>query len=238
MDAILIPACNRAKQLLFLIMFLFAFASIYAQETIEISSTVNSEGQTSGSLPFINVVIKGTNSGTTTDIDGNYVINAASDATLVFSYVGFTTKEIPVQGKSQINVVLQEEVSSLDEVVVIGYQSVRKKDLTGATGLIAAEDTKNVVARSVPEALQGLSPGVSVRNGGAPGQNAVVNIRGLSTFYGNASPLYIIDGMYADPNTTINPNDVESIQVLKDASAAAIYGSRAANGVIIVTTIK
>lgn len=209
-----------------------------AQQSIEISGTVTSQGETSGPLPFINVGIKGTNNGTTTDLDGNYTITAATDATLIFSYIGYTTQEVPVQGRSTINVLLTEEVSSLDEVVIIGYQSVRKRDLTGATGLVEAEDTKNVVARSVPEALQGLSPGLSVRNGGAPGQNAVVNIRGLSTFYGNASPLYIIDGMYADPNTTINPNDVESIQVLKDASAAAIYGSRAANGVVIITTVK
>ncbi|MGB3776529.1 MAG: TonB-dependent receptor [Leeuwenhoekiella sp.] len=217
---------------------ILSYGLSYAQEVIEITGTVTSQGETPGPLPFINVIVKGTNTGTTTDLDGNYTITAATDATLVFSYIGFTTQEVAVQGKSLINIVLEEEVSSLDEVVVIGYQSVRKRDLTGATGLVSAEDTKNVVARSVPEALQGLSPGLSVRNGGAPGQNAVVNIRGLSTFYGNASPLYIIDGMYADPNTTINPNDVESIQVLKDASAAAIYGSRAANGVIIITTIK
>lgn len=228
----------RQALLLTLLGFLCSIFAAQAQDQVTISGTVTTAGNDPQPIPFITVIVKGTQSGTTTDTDGTYTIQASPQATLVFSSVGFRTQDVPVNGRIAIDVQLDEEVSSLDEVVVIGYQTVKKKDLTGATGLVSAEDTKDVVARSVPEALQGLSPGVAVRNGGAPGQNAVVNIRGLSTFYGNASPLYIIDGMYADPNTTINPADVESIQVLKDASAAAIYGSRAANGVIIVTTIK
>ena len=233
---ILLP--NLSKALLSAILLFLSFNIAQAQDEITISGTVTQAGEDPQPVPFMNVAVKDTQNGTTTDIDGNYSIQANPTATLVFSYLGFKTQEITVDNRTTINVQLEEEASSLDEVVVIGYQTVKKKDLTGATGLVSAEDTKDVVARSVPEALQGLSPGLAVRNGGAPGQNAVVNIRGLSTFYGNASPLYIIDGMYADPNTTINPNDVESIQVLKDASAAAIYGSRAANGVIIVTTKK
>ncbi|RYY15644.1 MAG: SusC/RagA family TonB-linked outer membrane protein, partial [Chitinophagaceae bacterium] len=133
---------------------------------------------------------------------------------------------------------LQVSETSLNEVVVIGYQSVRKRDLTGATSVINAQNTQRLASRSLPEQLQGQAAGVSVRTGGAPGQEAVVNIRGLSTVFGSGSPLYVIDGMFSDPNTTVNPNDIESIQVLKDASAAAIYGSRAGNGVIIITTKK
>ncbi|HKG07077.1 MAG TPA: TonB-dependent receptor [Pedobacter sp.] len=190
-------------------------------------------------LPGVSVRLKGTNTGGVTNASGVYSLTVPEGTgTLVFSFVGYATQEIPVSNRTEINVTLVDDAQSLEGVVVIGYQTVRKRDLTGSVGVVSTENTERIVARSVPEALQGLSPGVTVRNGGAPGQEAVVNIRGLSTFYGNASPLYIIDGMYADPNTTINPNDVESMQVLKDASAAAIYGSRAANGVIIITTKK
>jgi len=223
------------KTLAFLmITFSYATQTFAQDKTIKGVVTTN-EGDP---IPFANILVKGTSQGTAADMDGSYTIQAEAQDILVFSYVGFKNLEVPVENQVRIDIQLQEDIAALDEVVVIGYQSVSKKDLTGAMGLVDTKDTENIVKRSVPEALQGLSPGINVRNGGAPGQNAVVNIRGLSTFYGNASPLYIIDGMFADPNITINPNDVESIQVLKDASAAAIYGSRAANGVIIVTTVK
>jgi TonB-linked SusC/RagA family outer membrane protein len=209
--------------------------NIAVQQTI--SGTVTDDGGLP--LPGVSVSLKGTTSGTTTDNLGNYALSTSSSTgTLVFSFLGFTTQEVSINNRTTINIRLEESSQSLESVVVIGYQTIKKKDLTGAATLINTENTERIVARSVPEALQGLSPGVSVRNGGRPGQEAVVNIRGLSTIQGNASPLYIIDGMYADPNTTINPNDVETIQVLKDASAAAIYGSRAAAGVIIITTKK
>jgi len=195
--------------------------------------------QTGEPLPGVNIKLKESSLGTTTDNDGNYSLNAQTiTGSLEFSFIGFVSQEIPINGRTEINVTLAEDTQSLEEVVVIGYQTVRKQDVTGSVGIINTTNTEKTVSRSLPESLQGLSPGLTVRNGGAPGQEAVVNIRGLSTFYGNASPLYIIDGMYADPNTTINPDDVASIQVLKDASATAIYGSRAANGVIIVTTKK
>jgi len=149
--------------------------------------------------------------------------------------VGFQNREISVTG-AELNETLQIVDGTLSEVVVIGYQSVRRRDLTGATSVVSAQNTQRLASRSLPEQLQGMAAGVSVRTGGAPGQEAVVNIRGLSTVLGNGSPLYVIDGMFSDPNTTVNPNDIESIQILKDASAAAIYGSRAGNGVIIITT--
>jgi TonB-dependent SusC/RagA subfamily outer membrane receptor len=155
----------------------------------------------------------------------------------VFSYIGFNTKEVPVGTNPVIDVVLESSDTSLDQVVVIGYQTVRRRDVTGATSSVNTGNTQRLVSRSLPETLQGQAPGVSVRTGGAPGQEAVVNIRGLATF-GNANPLYVIDGMIADANTTVNPNDVEDVQILKDASAAAIYGSRAGNGVILITTRK
>lgn len=201
---------------------------------IEIRGTVtNTTGET---LPGVSVSIKGTKIVVVTDGSGRYGIAAPENATLVFTSIGYITQEIAVGGRTEINAILVPSETTLADVVVIGYQTVRRKDLTGASSTIDTENADRIVSRSVPEALQGLSPGVTIRNGGAPGQEAVVNIRGLNTFFGNASPLYIIDGMYADVNTAVNPNDVADIQVLKDASAAAIYGSRAANGVIIITT--
>jgi TonB-linked SusC/RagA family outer membrane protein len=189
-------------------------------------------------LPGVSVKLKNTNIGTVSDVSGNYIINAVdNNAILVFSYLGFETQEIAVNNRTDINITLLEDLKALQEVVVIGYQTIRKKDITGSSSSVDVVNTEKLVARSMPEALQGMAPGVAVRNGGAPGQEAVVNIRGLATF-GNASPLYVIDGMFADPNTTVNPNDIADIQILKDASAAAIYGSRAGNGVIIITTKK
>jgi TonB-linked SusC/RagA family outer membrane protein len=190
-----------------------------------------------GILPGVSVTTKGGGASSITDSNGKFSISVPENATLVFSYIGFTTKEVPVGTNPVINVVLESSDTELDQVVVIGYQTVRRRDLTGATGSVKTANTERLVSRSLPESLQGQVPGVSVRNGGAPGQEAVVNIRGLGTF-GNANPLYVIDGMIADPNTTVSPNDVEDIQILKDASAAAIYGSRAGNGVILITTKK
>lgn len=202
---------------------------------IQISGTVkDASGET---LPGVSVSVKGGGKTVVTDAMGKYIITVPENATLVFNYIGFSAKEVVVGSNPVINVTLESSNTALDDVVVIGYQTIRRKDLTGATGSVNTGNTEKLVSRSLPEALQGQTPGVSVRNGGAPGQEAVVNIRGLATF-GNASPLYVIDGMIADPNTTVNPNDVDDIQILKDASAAAIYGSRAGNGVILITTKK
>ncbi|WP_316849430.1 SusC/RagA family TonB-linked outer membrane protein [Pedobacter agri] len=202
---------------------------------IQITGTVKAaSGET---LPGVSVSVKGGGRAVVTDAAGKYSISVPEGATLVFNYIGFTAKEVVVGSNPVINVTLESSDTALDDVVVIGYQTIRRKDLTGATGSVSTGNTEKLVSRSLPEALQGQTPGVAVRNGGAPGQEAVVNIRGLATF-GNASPLYVIDGMIADPNTTVSPNDVEDIQILKDASAAAIYGSRAGNGVILITTKK
>ncbi len=193
-------------------------------------------------LPGVNVYLKeNTSVGATTDANGAYSLNVPDDqanGTLVFSYIGYKSQEVAINNRTEVNIQLEPDNQSLNEVVVIGYQSVRKKDLTGATGLVEIENTSKIVTRSAVESLQGQLSGVTIRNGGAPGQEAVIQIRGLSTLNGNANPLYIIDGMYADANTTVNPDDIASMQVLKDASAAAIYGSRAANGVVIITTKK
>ncbi|HVG41316.1 MAG TPA: TonB-dependent receptor [Chitinophagaceae bacterium] len=204
--------------------------TVYAQQVIR--GTLRSP---SGE-PLIGatVTVKGTNKSVTTDANGQFSINAPAGSTLVVSSVGFQGKEIEATG-TDINETLQVTNATLNEVVVIGYQTVRRRDLTGAASVVNTQQAQRVVGNSVAEQLQGLAAGVTVRNSGAPGSNPRVEIRGVASFT-STDPLYVIDGMIADANSTINPNDIESIQVLKDASAAAIYGSRAANGVVIVTT--
>jgi TonB-dependent starch-binding outer membrane protein SusC len=194
--------------------------------------------ETNAPLPGVNVVLKGTTNGTVTDVNGVYTLSIPDDATggtLVFSFIGYETVEEPINGRAAIDITLRGDVQTLNEVVVIGYQTVQKKDLTGAVSVVDSETANRVTANSLAESIQGLAPGVTVRNSGAPGQMARIEIRGAASFT-NTDPLYVIDGMIADANTTINNNDIASIQILKDASAAAIYGSRAANGVIIITT--
>lgn len=229
----------NSKLLRSLVMIIFIAHSYVQPVTAQTSRVVTGKVvEQSNQEPIPGVVIqeKGTGNGTVTDMEGNYSISVSSEnAVLVFSFLQMGTREVTVGGRSTIDVEMEEDIGDLDEFVVIGYQTVRKRDLTGATAVVGTENTRAVTANSIGESLQGLAPGVSVRNPGGPGQNAQIEIRGVASFI-NSSPLYVIDGMIADANTTINPNDVESIQILKDASAAAIYGSRAANGVIIVTT--
>lgn len=211
-----------------------------APVVINITITGSVLDDTHTPLPGVNILLKGTSHGTVTDADGNYSLTIADEAgngTLVFSFIGYTTAEEPINGRTTIDMILQSDVQSLSEVVVIGYQTVEKKDLTGAVSVVSPAASNRVTANSLGESIQGLAPGVTVRTGGAPGQMAKIEIRGAASMT-NTDPLYVIDGMIADANTTINTNDVESIQILKDASAAAIYGSRAANGVIIITSKK
>ena len=189
-------------------------------------------------LPGASVVEKGTNNGTQTDFDGNFSINVGSnDAVLEISYIGFETQEIPVNGQSNITVALNESTSALDEVVVVGYGSQVKRDLTGSIATVKEDDFKNNVINSPAQAVQGRLPGVQVaQTSGRPGDGANIRIRGLGTVNNN-NPLIVIDGQLTNGGLDdINPNDIESISVLKDASAASIYGSRAANGVVLVTT--
>ncbi|GLU45294.1 SusC/RagA family TonB-linked outer membrane protein [Muricauda sp. NBRC 101325] len=188
-------------------------------------------------LPGTNVIVKGTTNGTQADFDGNYSITAASDATLIFSYVGFKTVEIPVNGNATVDVTMQEDAAALDEVVVTGYGTQTRGELTGSVASVdVAEATKTPVVNAA-EALQGRVSGVTITNNGSPGATPVVRIRGYGT--GNSNdPLYIIDGVQTDDPgilNSINPADIQQMNVLKDG-AAAIYGARASNGVVIVTT--
>jgi TonB-linked SusC/RagA family outer membrane protein len=206
--------------------------SIFAQQNIRgVLRTPTGEP-----LVGATVAVKGSTTSTTTNSNGEFSINAPLGSTLVVSFIGYTTQEVPVTDKNLINVQMQTSNQEL-QAVVIGYQTVRRRDLTGATGVINMNNANRVTAQSVGEAIQGLVPGVTVRNGGRPGAESTIEIRGVSNF-GVSRPLFVIDGMLADANVTVNPDDIASIQVLKDASAAAIYGSRAGNGVVIITTKK
>ncbi|RDV13098.1 TonB-dependent receptor [Pontibacter diazotrophicus] len=203
---------------------------------ITVSGRVTDEDGTG--LPGVSVALEGTSVGAITDVEGNYTLtvpDGQEEGTLIFSYIGYTAQEVPINNRSTINVELAPDVTALEEVVVIGYQTIQKKDLTGAASVVSPEAANRVTAATVAESIQGLAPGVTVRNSGRPGAGAAVDIRGVASFT-NTNPLYVIDGMIAEATPTMNPNDIESIQILKDASAAAIYGSRAGNGVIIITT--
>lgn len=219
--------------LIFTVGLMLLSASIFAQTTA-VTGTVTDEN---GPMPGVNIIVKGTTKGTQTDFDGNYTITAVGpQATLIFSYIGYASKEIKVNGQTTINVTLIEDASELDEVVLIGYGTTKKSDLTGAVSSIDNEEIENVSERSLENALQGRAAGVNISRGeGSPGSQPKIQIRGVGSI-GNDSPLFIIDGVPQEPGNTFNPNDVESIEVLKDASAAAIYGARAAHGVVLITT--
>lgn len=182
-----------------------------------------------------NVIVKGTTNGTITDIDGNFSLDAPADATLLISYIGFSDQEIAVAGKSSFDITLSEDTEVLDEVVVIGYGTVKKKDLTGAVGSVKSED---IVARKTTQltnALQGAISGVMItRNSNEPGSSGSIKVRGVTSM-GDSNPLVIIDGVPGSIDD-VNPNDVENLSVLKDAASASIYGARAAAGVIVITT--
>ncbi len=214
-----------------------AFAAQSQQQKNVTGKVTDAEGKP---LPGVTVVLKGTSAGAITDGNGNYSLTGIpSDGILVFSFVGMRTQEIPVGSQRMINVTLEEETIGIEEVVAIGYQTVRKADLTGAVSVFKPEIMKSaVVTGTVGDAL-GSVPGVFVRTEGKPGAEGWIEIRGTKSF-GSSTPLYVIDGIAVEggANRDFNFNDIESIQILKDASAAAIYGSRAANGVIIITTKK
>lgn len=189
-------------------------------------------------IPGVSVVAKGTTIGTTTDIDGNFSLKVPGKSKiLVFSFMGMQTQELSVDGKTSLTVTLKEETVGLDEVVVVGYGTQRKRDVTGAITSIDNKMIEKRQAVNVYDALQGEAPGVLVvSNSGAPGDDNTIRIRGTSTFEGGVNPLYVVDGVPLSDISSINPNDIKSMEILKDAASSAIYGSRSANGVIIITT--
>lgn len=209
--------------------------NLYAQQ--QVSGTVI-DAETGETLPSVNIRVKGTtNKGTITDVDGNFSIRLDSGQTvLVFSFIGFKTQEVNVEGRTEIIVEMQPDVGELDELVVIGYGAVRKRDMTGSVGQIKSEEIGKITNLNAEQSLQGKVSGVQISStSGAPGASAAVRIRGVGTF-NNSSPIYVVDGVILDDISFLNPSDIASMEVLKDASATAIYGSRGANGVILVQT--
>lgn len=202
---------------------------------INISGQVTDENNEG--LPGVNVLVKNTTVGTVTDIEGKFRLNAPEDAsTLVFSSVGYETQEVNINGRSTINISMVPNVQALSEVVVVGYGTQKKSDLTGSISSVEPEEITRLSERRLEQALQGRAAGVQVmRSEGNPGASAAINIRGAGSI-GDTQPLWIVDGVPMDPGNFFNLNDVESIEILKDASASAIYGARAAHGVILVTT--
>ena len=220
------------KKILFLFFVVFAVTA-YSQD-VTITGTVTDAN--SEPLVGVNVLVKGTTTGAITVFDGNFSVSGKKGSTLVFSYIGMLTQEVVYKGTA-LRVVMKDDSKALEEVVVIGYQTVKKSDLTGAVAVVDTKEMKKSAAGTLVSQMQGLATGINVRSSGRAGEDASIEIRGVGSLSNN-SPLWVIDGMITDPGVDFNPADAESIQILKDASAAAIYGSRAANGVIIVTTKK
>ncbi|UCS94040.1 TonB-dependent receptor [Echinicola marina] len=235
------------------------------REIVKLTNTIIQDRNISGlvvdksgeSLPGVNIIIKGSTKGTITDLDGKFSIEASNDDILVFSFLGFTSKEVSVGNQDFLNVTLEEDLSDLDEVVVVGYGTVKKSDLTGAVASVKPEELNLGSLQNIDQMLTGRMPGVQInQNSAEPGGSVNVRIRGVGSINAGNEPLYVIDGMPIDnspsisgsgsgisdnrnpknPLNLINPNDIASIEVLKDASATAIYGSRGANGVIMITT--
>ena len=220
----------------FIVSFLLTQTTLAQSVSSIMGKVLDSTGE---SVIGASVLVKGTTSGTITDIDGNFKLdNVPSNATLVVSYIGYQTQEIPVAGKKNFTVKLADDTQTLDEVVVVGYGVQRKSDLTGSVASVKGSDViKSAPAADITSSLQGRLAGVSiVSSSGQPGSSSTIRVRGMNSIQADSGPLVVIDGFIGGSLSSLNPSDIASIEVLKDASATAIYGSRGANGVILVTT--
>ena len=228
-----VRALYRAAWTIFLLLpFTVLCANSMQQKLLKGTVTSETDGEP---LIGVSVLVKGTTNGTITNLDGEYSLQVSNGETLVFSYVGYINQEIAYNGQSSLNVALREDTKSLEEVVVVGYGVQKKKLVTGATVQVKGDNISKMNTSSPLQALQGQTPGVNIAStSGQPGSDMKVTIRGLGTV-GNSQPLYLIDGIGGDIST-LNPADIESIDILKDAASAAIYGAQAANGVVLITT--
>ncbi|WP_316794885.1 TonB-dependent receptor [Pedobacter agri] len=212
---------------------LLAFNVAFAQN-ITVKGVV-SDGGDKTTMPSVSVLVKGTQTATQTDATGAYSINAPANATLVFTFIGYATQEIAVNNRTTINVTLVSGARELEQVVVVGYGTQRKKDVTGSISSVKGEEIEKFAVTNPIAALQGKVPGMTIANDGAPGSAPTVRLRGIASTK-DANPLYVVDGLLQDNIDYLNPNDIETIDVLRDASSTAIYGLRGANGVIAITT--
>ncbi|WP_020526217.1 SusC/RagA family TonB-linked outer membrane protein [Flexithrix dorotheae] len=225
----------KRRKLLLIVLFFIGYANAAWSQT-KVSGVVTDEGQET--LPGVNILVQGTSIGTVTDIDGKFTLEVPDQNTvLVFSSIGYLSQEVPVSNKSFFNISLALDVTSLEEVVVIGYGEVEKKDATGAIGSVESKDIVRANPVQAAKAIQGQAAGVIVtKQSSRPGAGYNINIRGLSSINYSNEPLVVIDGVMGGDLNALNPSDIESMDILKDASSTAIYGSRGANGVIIITT--
>lgn len=216
---------------------LFIIGTLLFGGTLFAQTITGNVSDSNGILPGVNVLVKGTSTGTATDFDGNYIVESVDpNAVLVFSYIGYLTQEIPVNGLSVVNAILLEDAQALDEVVLVGYSSRKKSTLTGALSVVDVDDLGRARTPNIAQALQGQAAGVQVASSsGAPGGEVQVRIRGVGTI-GNNNPLYVIDGVPSRDISFLNQADIKTMTVLKDAAASAIYGARASGGVVLITT--
>jgi len=223
-----------SRTVLIFVVLLYSMIS-YGQSPISVSGSVL-DSKSKEPLIGVSVVEKGTTNGTVTDIDGTFVLKTPSNATLVFSYMGYIGKGVDVNNTAELTVLMEEKTELLDEVVVIGYGVQKKSDLTGSISSVSGKDINNVPVASVLQALQGKAAGVTIiQNTGAPGSTTTIKIRGTGTV-NNADPLYVVDGFIVDGIDHLNPNDIANVEIFKDAASSSIYGARGANGIVAITT--
>ncbi|MCA1745332.1 MAG: SusC/RagA family TonB-linked outer membrane protein, partial [Bacteroidales bacterium] len=233
----------RKGSFLTLFLMLLVPLTLYPQDISVSGTVVDQQGLT---LPGVNILIQGTSRGVITDMDGKYQVTAPGDAVLVFNFLGFQEQVIPINNQRVIDVQLKDTYTALSEVVVVGYGQMRRTDVTGSMVSVSSDAIEKSVPTSIDQVLQGRAAGVQVQqNSGTPGGSSSIRIRGINSLNSSNEPIFVIDGIVIDgstesssdnPLSSINPADIVSMDVLKDASATAIYGSRAANGVILVTT--
>jgi TonB-dependent starch-binding outer membrane protein SusC len=239
-----LKACPMNKKLLFTFLFFSLLGGVAWGQARQISGKVTAKEDGNGGVPGVNIVVQGTTKGTTTDANGNYALQLEpSETTLVFTFVGYLSVTQQVGARTTIDVTLESDLTTLEEVVVVGYGTQREKDRTSAIVTLKSEDIMKTQSGQAMQSLQGKVPGLQVVSSGAPGDSPTIRIRGIGSYpnngdsgLNNESPLYVVDGMFFDNIDFLNPADIASISVLKDASSSAIYGVRASNGVIIVTT--
>jgi TonB-linked SusC/RagA family outer membrane protein len=215
----------------------FLFINTASAQNITVSGVITDAADKSP-LPGVGILVKGTTTGTTTTAAGKYSISAPANATLVFTYIGYTSQEVAVNNQTTLNVSLSASAEQLQQVVVVGYGTQRKIDVTGSVANLKGEEISKQASTNPVSALQGKIAGVSITNTGTPGTTPQIRIRGLGTIFGNQSPLYVVDGVWYSDISFLSPGDIENMSVLKDASAQSIYGIRAANGVVLITTKK
>ena len=222
------------KKLFLLICLLLSMTNLFPQPISTVTGVVTDKAMQT--IPGVSIVIKGTTKGTVTDSDGKYSIQVPGNGTLVFSFLGYKPQEIEVSNRTKINVTMEESMVTLSEFVVVGYGVQKKIDVTGSVAQVKGEDISKQISPNPISSLQGKVAGVQITNNAEPGKAPLIRIRGLGTYWATANPLYVVDNVWLDNVDFLNPSDIESVNILKDASSEAIYGIKGANGVVIITT--